>query len=245
MPSLVVSLNLVGALRELSQQKEPDPAQAAVLAELAGAGGISVMLRRDRKFLRDRDLYILKNMVKTKLNISMPPTDDIIERIIEVKPNAVTFVADSTGSDGPSTTIDFFTGAIDFSSITNRIKGAGVNINYFIEPETDAVKGALKSGADGIVLNCSAYSEAQTVSEARNELDKIDRAGQFANKQNVSVMAGRGLHYGNIKPLAELGNIREFIVGRAICTRALFHGFDRAVGEMIRIIDDSSRTMSR
>ena len=243
MSLLVVSLDMVGVMRESSHRKEPEPAQAAVFAEMAGAGGISVMLKRDRKYLRDRDLYILKQIVKTKLNISMPPTEDIIERAIEVKPNSVTIVADLANSDSPPAAVDFYAGAVDFSAIANRIKAVGVNVNYFIEPEVEAVKGALKAGADGVVLNCSAYTEAQSVDEARKELDKIDRAAYAANKQNLTAIAGRGLHYSNIQPLVELGNIRAFIVGRSICTRALFHGMDRAVNEMTRIIDNSPRAI--
>ncbi len=231
-------------MRESSYRKEPEPAQAAVFAEMAGAGGISVMLKRDRKYLRDRDLYILKQIVKTKLNISMPPTEDIIERAIEVKPNSVTIVADLASSDSPPATVDFYSGTVDFTSIASRIKGVGVNVNYFIEPEVEAVKGALKAGADGVVLNCTAYADAPSVDEARKELDKIDRAAYAANKQNLTVIAGRGLHYSNIQPLVELGNIRAFIVGRAICTRALFHGIDRAVNEMTRIIDNSPRAIT-
>ncbi len=234
---------MIGVMRETGYRKEPDPAQAAVYAELAGAGGISVMLKRDRKYLRDRDLYILKNIIKTKLNIGMPPTEDIVERAIEVKPNSVTIVADLASSDSPPATVDFYSGAVDFSNIANRIKSVGVNVNYFIEPEIESVKGALKAGADGVVLNCTAFVEAPSVNEARTELDKIDRAAHAANKQNLSVIAGRGLHYSNIQPLAELGNIREFIVGRAICTRALFHGFDRAVHEMKQVIDNSPRAI--
>jgi len=243
MSLLVVSLDMVGVMRESGYRKEPDPAQAAVFAELAGAGGISVMLKRDRKYLRDRDLYILKQIVKTKLNISMPPTEDIIERAIEVKPNSVTIVADLASSDSPPATVDFYSGAVDFSTVANRIKSVGVQVHYFIEPEVEGVKGALKAGADGVVLNCAAYTEAPSIDEARTELDKIDRAAQAANKQNLTAIAGRGLHYSNIQPLVELGNIREFIVGRAICTRALFYGFDRAVHEMTRIIDNSPRAI--
>jgi len=241
MSLLTVSLDMVGVMRETGRRKEPDPAQAAMFAELAGAGGVSVQIRRDRKYLRDRDLYILKNIVKTKLNIGMPPTDDIIQRVLEVKPHSVTIVADLADSDSPATAVDLHSGTIDFSEISTRFKGVGVRVYYFIEPEIESVKGAAKAQADGVVLVCSAYAEAPTISEAKAELDRIDRAAQFAAKQNLTVIAGRGIHYGNVQPLAELGNIQEYIVGRAICTRALFFGFDRAVREMIQVIENSQR----
>jgi pyridoxine 5-phosphate synthase len=243
MSALTVSLDLVGVMREAGHRREPDPAQAAVLAELAGARGISVMLRRDRKYLRDRDLYILKNLVKTKLNVAMPPVDDIIDRAIEIKPYSVTFVADLASSESPAATVDFYSGTVDFSDISNRLKGVGVRVIYFIEPEIETIKGAYKAGADSVLLNCGPYAEAPTVEEARAELDKIDRAAQAAIKQNLGVYCGRGLHYNNIQPLVELGNVREFIVGRSICTRALFHGFERAVQDMIQIIENSPRAI--
>lgn len=243
MSSLTVGLDMVGVLRESGHKREPDPSQAAMFAELAGARGVSVMLRRDRKYLRDRDLYILKNIVKTKLNICMPPTEEIIERIIEVKPHSVTIVADSANSDNLVTAVDFHSGDIDLSGISTRIKGVGVQVNYFIEPEIESVKGAEKAGADGIVLDTSAYSDAASIKEAKEELDRIDRAALGAVKQDLPVSAGRGLHYNNVQPLVELGNIREFIIGRAICTRALFYGFDRAVHEMIQIIENSPRAI--
>jgi len=234
---------MVGVLREVGHRKEPDPAQAAVLSELAGAGGISVMLRRDRKFIRDRDLYILKNLVKTKLNIAMPPVDDILERAVEVKPNSVVIVADTASSDAPAATVDFHVGTVDFSNISNRLKGVGIKVIYFIEPEIENIKGALKAGADSVLFNCGQYAEAGSPEDARNELDRVDRAAQAAAKQNISAVCGRGLHYSNIRPLVELGNVREFIVGRAICTRALFHGFERAVQEMMQVIDNSPRAI--
>lgn len=243
MSALIVGLEMVGVMRESGHRREPEPAQAAMFAELGGARGISVMLRRDRKYLRDRDLYILKNIIKTKLNIAMPPTEDIIERIIEVKPHSVTIVADSANSDSLVTAVDFHSGDIDLSGISSRIKGVGVNVNYLVEPEIEAVKGAQRAGADGVILNCSAYAEAQSTREAKEELDRIDRAAQAASKQELMAGAGRGLHYSNIQPLVELGNIGEFIVGRAICTRALFYGFDRAVHEMIQIIENSPRAI--
>jgi pyridoxine 5-phosphate synthase len=242
MSSLSVNLDTVGVLRESGHGKEPDPAQAAIFAEMAGANGITVLLRRDRKYLRDRDLYILKNIVKTRFNVGIPPTEDIIERVVEVKPYSVTIVADQANSDTPAATVDFHTGTIDFGDISTRFKGVGVRVNYFIEPEVEAVKGAAKAGADGVVFTCQLYADAQTNSDAKAELDRIDRAAQAAIRQGITTIAGRGLNYNNIQPLVELGNIEEFIVGRSICTRALFFGFDRAVREMKQTLTNFHRS---
>lgn len=237
MPSLSVGLDMIGVLREAGSQKEPDPAQAAVLVELAGADGLSVQLRRDRKYIRDRDLFILKNITKTKLSVEIPPIEEILDRTIEIKPHSATIVAETTDSDSPVTTVDLHSGEIDFSELVSRFKGSGIQTNFLIEPEIDAVKGAARTGADGVLLDCLGYADAADSDEARLELDRIDRAAQAAARQGLIVYAGRGLDYKNISPLVELGNIGELTIGRSICVRAIFIGLEKAVSEMIRAIN--------
>ena len=237
MPALSVGLDSIGVLREAGSQKEPDPAQAAVLVELAGADGISVQLRRDRKYIRDRDLFILKNITKTKLDVEMSPIEEILDRTIEIKPHSATIVAETADSDSPVSTVDFHSGEFDFSQVTSRFKGAGIQVNFLIEPEIEAVKAAVRAGADGVHLSCRAYADAADNNEAREELDKIDRAAQAASRQGLIVYAGVGLDYKNILPLVELGYISELCIGRAICVRALFVGLERAVSEMILTIN--------
>lgn len=236
MALLTVNLNQVAALREVRKLKEPDPAQAAVLAELAGADGIAVRLRRDRRFVRDRDLYILREVVKTKLTVEIPPTDDLIERVLEVKPSIVTFVADHADSDAPVSGIDFDSASIDFSVPAVRFKGVGIGVCFFIEPDPAAVKGAARAGAEAVLLNCGGFTLAQTVQDAQGELDRIDTTAQAAIKAGLAVYAGRGLNYQNIPALHELNLIDEFFVGHAIASRALLRGFDAAVADMCNLV---------
>ncbi len=236
MSLLTINLDIVAALREVRHLNEPDPAQAAVLAELAGADGISVQLRRDRKYVRDRDLYILKGVVKTKLIVEMPPIDDVVERAMEVKPWMVTLVADHADADSPVSTIDFGAAPIDFGDLTNRFKGVGVNVCYFIEPEADQVKGAIKAGASAIMLDCGGYTGARTVEEAQGELDRLDRVGRAASKSGLNIFFGRGVNYSNVRPLTELGYVDEFVVGHAVGSRAVLVGFERAVREMATLV---------
>jgi pyridoxine 5-phosphate synthase len=235
-PQLSVNLDLVAALRELRGLKEPDPAQAAVLAELAQADGIAIQFRRDRRHIRERDIYLLKGVVKTKLTIEMPPVEDYIKKALEIKPWLVTFVADHADSSTPVSTIDFDAAPVDFSDVANQFAGVGVNIAYFVEPEPDAVKGAARSGATAVLINCHGYTAARTLEEAQSELDRIDRAVQAAHKSDLVVNCGRGISYRNMRPLMELGLIDEFVVGHAICVRAMLVGFERAVREMMDIL---------
>lgn len=243
MSALTVNLDLVAVLRSVRRLQEPDPAQAAVLAELAGADGIGVQLRRDRKYIRDRDLYILKSVVKTKLIVELPPTDELITLALEIKPWIVVFVADHADSDSPVSPIDFDSAAVDFGDITDRFKGVGVNVGFFVEPEADDIRGAAKGGATSVLVNCARYTDARTIEDAQQGLDSIGRAVTAASKQGLAVYCGRGISYKNIQPLTELGCVDEFIVGHAIGSRAMLVGFERAVREML-ILTRNTKTNS-
>ncbi len=235
MSALTVNIDLVSVLRSVRRLNEPDPAQAAVLCELAGADGVGVQVRRDRKYIRDRDLYILKSVVKTKLVCELPPADELIDLVLEVKPWIVILVADHADSDSPVSPIDFSNPAVDFGGLTDRFKGVGINVGFFVEPEMDDVKGAARAGAASVLINCSGFTDARTIEDAQSELDRIDRAVNGAAKQGLTVYAGRGITYKNIQPLVELGYIDEFIIGHAVNSRAMLVGYERAVKEMLTL----------
>jgi pyridoxine 5-phosphate synthase len=241
MALLSVNLDQVAALRQVRKLKEPDPAQAAVLAELAGADGITVQFRRDMKYVRERDLYILREVVKTRLSIEMPPTDEMIAKALEIKPWMVTLVADQPDSDMPVAGIDFAGAPVDFGSVVERLKGVGVSTAFFVEPDADSVKGAIKAGASAVMINCAAFTGARSLDEAQEGLDAIDRTAQTASKAGLTVNAGRGISYRNVQPLAELGLIEEFVVGHAIASRAILVGYSQAVREFRGLIQDNPR----
>ena len=232
MSSLSISLDLVAVMRAARGLSEPDPAQAAVLAEIAGADGIAVQFRRDKKYIRERDLYILKGIVKTRLAVEMAPSEDVIAKVLEIKPWMVIFAADHADSNTPMSPIDFDSSSVDFGDTVNAFSGVGVNTSFYIDPTTDAVKGAARAGAAAVLLNSAGYTGARTIEEAQQELDRIDRAAETARKSDLAVYCGRGVNYKNIRPLQELGNIDEFVVGQAINTRAMFVGLERAIREM-------------
>jgi pyridoxine 5-phosphate synthase len=236
MAMLTVNLDGVAALREVRGQREPDPAQAAVLAELGGADGVAIQLRRDRRHVRDRDLYVLREVVKTKLIIEIPPTDEIIERALEVKPAMVTFVADHADATLPVSGINLADAAINFSDAAARFHSAGIAVCILVEPDSDSIKGAVKNSADAVLLNCAGFTEARTLDEAQRELDRIDNAAQAASKAGITVYAGRGIGYKNVMALHELGSIDEFFVGHSIIAKALFCGFERAVRDMVTLL---------
>ena len=236
MSSLTFNVDTAAILRSISRKNEPDPSQYAILAELFGVDAIAVQFRRDRKYIRERDLYLLKGVVKSKFIIEMPPAEDAITKIIEIKPHTVIFGADHADSDTPLSPIDFNSAPIDYRTISNQLSAVGIEVGFFVEPEPDEIKGAVKSGASAVVINCAGYTEARTSEEAQTELDRIDKAAQSAVKNNVLLYGSRGLNYKNIKPLVELQLFHSFIIGDAISSKALLLGLDKAINDMQRLL---------
>ncbi|MBD3257827.1 pyridoxine 5'-phosphate synthase [candidate division GN15 bacterium] len=236
MALLTINLDGVAAQREFRGKRQPDPAQAAVLAELAGVDGVAIQLRRDRRYVRDRDLYVLREVVKSKLVIEIPPTEELISRTLDVKPAMVTFLADHPDADVPPSGIDFGAAPVDFSDITARFRGVGIPICFLIEPLPDAVRGAVKAGADGVLINCAGFTEATTIEEAQGELDRIDATAQVASKANLTVMAGRGVNAKNVVAMHELGLIDEYVIGQSLIARAMLVGIDAAVKELLALV---------
>ena len=236
MSSLIVNLDLFAVLRTMRRLNEPDPVQAAILAELYVASGVAVQMRRDRKYIRERDLYLLKGVVKTKLVVEMPPIDDLVEQVAEVQPHLVVFVADHADSDTLPATISFNSSPVDFGDVTSRLTGLGVQTGFFVDPDSDEIKGAARAGASTVLINCIGFTEARTYEDAQRELDRIDYAANVASKANLHVLAGRGITYKNIAPLVELGNISEFVIGHAIGARSILLGYERALEEMLKLV---------
>ena len=236
MSSLTFNVDTAAILRSISRKNEPDPSQYAMLAELFGADAIAVQFRRDRKYIRERDLYLLKGIIKSKFIIEMPPAEDAIAKIIEIKPHMVIFGADHADSDTPLSPIDFNSAPIDYRTISNQLHAVGIGVGFFVEPESDEIKGAVKADASAIMLNCAGYTEARTPEEAQVELDRIDKAAQSAMKHNILLYGSRGINYKNIKPLSELQTFHSFLIGDAISSKALLLGLDKAINDMLRLL---------
>jgi len=235
MSVLSVKINQIAALRAIRMRKQPDPAQASVLIELAGADGVTCHLREDRRYLRDRDVYILKEMVKTKLTLQIAPDDELVNLALEVKPYMVMLM--------PFSSEDYiYTQGIDFSDIdkyaeaAESLQNAGIIIGCFIDPDSDAVKNAARLKADTVELNAGHYVSAGTIDIAESELERLDQAAQLAAKLGMIANSGNGLNYKNIRPLVDLDIIEEFTVGHAIIGKAVMVGIERAVREMVEII---------
>lgn len=236
MTLLTINLDPIAKLRTICRQTEPDLVQAAVLAELAGADGVSVSLRRDRAHVRERDLYLLRETVKGRLTLISPPVDDLARIVTEIKPHQVTLVADQADNDAPVVGIDFANRDVDFSDLVGQLQGSGADVVFYIDPNPESIKGASKAGANGVLIDCDLYGRAKVANDAQDGLDRIDRAAQAGGKTKLHLAAGHTLNYRNVGPLTEIGLFDEFVVGSALAARASLVGLSDAVREFKKLI---------
>lgn len=237
---LSLKLDHVAVLREARRIKSPDPAQAAVLAELAGVDGLALHLRRDRRHMRDRDLFVLKEIADTRLTVEIAPTEENIARILEAKPYMAIFVPEGDRELSSQAGFDL-SGDEEFPEDgIIRLKESGVRVAVLINPEVEAVKMASRMGFDAVKIFTGLYTGARDEKEGLAELEKIRRVAAAAGKSDLLVMAGQGLNYQNLQPLVQLGVIDEYIIGQAACARAVMVGMDQAVRELLAIIRQDS-----
>jgi pyridoxine 5-phosphate synthase len=240
MTFLSVNIDHIATIREARRTNEPDPIAAAAICELAGAHGITVHLRGDRRHIQHRDVKILRDTVKTKLNIEMAATEEMIGIALDVIPDQVTLVPETPGE---ITT----TGGLDCSrnqqAITNAIKrmqSNNVNVSLFIDPVEEQIRAGLGLGAGIIELNTARYSDAtltnRETKEGAEALNDLRQAADFAHSKNMLVLAGHGLTYRNVRPVAAIPAVVELNIGHNIIARAALVGLERAVRDMLALL---------
>jgi pyridoxine 5-phosphate synthase len=241
MSLLSIKVDQFASLRQLRKTKEPDPAQAAVFAELAGADGITCHLREDRRHIRDRDIYILKEIVKSKLTIQVTPDEEIISRVIEVKPWMVTLMPGIEELRNSVRGINLADDNDLYADTVSRLHDEGINVGYFVDPDIDAIKSAARADVESVEICATDYSSAPSMTTAEAELDRLDQMARLASKLGMITSCAGGLNFHNIRPLAELESIEEFTVGHAIIARASLVGVDRSVREMAEMVHNARR----
>lgn len=236
MAKLGLNVDHIATVRQARGGVEPDPVTAAALGELAGAEGITIHLREDRRHIQDRDLEILRRTVKTKLNLEMAATQEMVRIALRVKPEQVTLVPEKRQELTTEGGLDVIINAKQITDTVKRLKDGGIIVSLFVDPNQEQVKAANKSGTDYIEIHTGAYAEAQNWENQKRELDAIDAAIKLARKVGMGVNAGHGLNYANIKALAALGGIEEYNIGHSIIARAMLVGLERAVRDMVNLI---------
>lgn len=236
MAKLGVNIDHIATIRQARGGTEPDPVAAAAIAELAGADGITIHLREDRRHIQDRDLRLLRQTVKTRLNLEMASTEEMIAIALQIKPDICSLVPEKRQELTTEGGLDVRLNLQHVADTVEKLQECGITVSLFIDPDTDQVKAASKSGADYVEIHTGAFADVHGFKEQEAELIKIENAVKLAAKLGLGVNAGHGLNYTNIKMVAAVGGIEEFNIGHSIISRAALVGLDRAVREMVELV---------
>jgi pyridoxine 5-phosphate synthase len=236
MARLGVNIDHVATIRQARGGVEPDPVAAAVIAELAGADGITIHLREDRRHIQDRDLKLLRETVKTRLNLEMAATRDMIAVALTMKPDICTLVPEKRQELTTEGGLDVRLNIQNIAEAVERLQEGDLLVSLFIDPDPDQIKASDKVGADYVEIHTGSFAEAKDWKSQEQELIKIENAVKLAAKLGLGVNAGHGLNYTNIKKVAAVGGIGEYNIGHSIISRAVLVGLDRAVREMVELI---------
>ncbi len=232
MTKLGVNIDHVATVRQARRGVEPDPVHAAVLAELGGADGITIHLREDRRHIQDRDVKLLREMVKTPLNLEMAASDEIIEIAMQVRPEMSTLVPEKREELTTEGGLDVKANRARVADAVRKLKDTGIFVSLFIDADFDQVKESKKVGADAIEIHTGRYADARTYEESQKEFEKIFESCRLAHKLGLTVNAGHGLNYQNVRQIAKIKEIYELNIGHSIISRAVLMGIERAVREM-------------
>ncbi len=238
MKQLSVNIDHVATLRQARGENEPDPVTAALIAELAGAVGIVSHLREDRRHIQDNDVYLLRKTLKTKLDLEMAATEEIINIALDVVPDLVTLVPEKRQELTTEGGLDVVSQLTHLTQVTSRFHRKNILVSLFVAPNKDQIKAAKSTGADFVELHTGEYANARGKA-VDEQLERLKKAARDAAKLGLKINAGHGLNYRNLKPVAKIEEIEEFSIGHALIAHALFVGMERAVKEMIDILREA------
>lgn len=242
MTKLGLNIDHIATLREARKTNEPDPVTAAMIAELAGADGITVHLRGDRRHIQDRDVELLRETVKTRLNLEMAATEEMLEIALDIKPDTVTLVPESPGEITTQGGLDCIRNFELIKQATDKLLHGGVAVSLFIDPDAVQIEAAQKIGANIIELNTACYSDAtfyltpKTERQAERALQEVIAASRLAEELDLRAHGGHGLTYRNVKAISDIPQMEELNIGHNIMARAILVGLERAVREMIALL---------
>lgn len=233
-----VSINVdhVATVRQARLAAEPDPVTAAALAELGGAQGIVVHLREDRRHIQDRDVEILRRTVKTKLNLEMAATQEMVQIALRIKPDMVTLVPEKRQELTTEGGLDVVLYEDRLREAIKMLHDGGIGVSVFINADPGQIKTAHSLEADFVEIHTGTFSEAKTFAGRQEEYERIETAARLAQKLGLGVHAGHGVDYYNVEWLRGIREIEEFSIGHAVIARAVLVGIERAVREMIALV---------
>jgi pyridoxine 5-phosphate synthase len=233
---LALNIDHVATLRQARLGHEPEPVAAALIAEMAGAQGITVHLRADRRHIQDRDLELLHQTISTRLNVEMAATSEMIDIAARIAPYQVTLVPERPDEVTTEGGLDAVAHAAEIERFVTAMRPRGVRVSLFIDPDERQVAGARDVHADAVEINTGRYAEAPHLAAA-SELARIRETAAAAAAAGLEVLAGHGLNYVNVIPLVSIPEIVELNIGHSIVSRAVLVGMDRAVRDMVRLLE--------
>lgn len=229
---LGVNIDHIATVREARKTSEPDPVSAALIAEMAGADGITVHLRGDRRHIQERDVRVLREVMKTRLNVEMASTTETVKLITAIKPDTATLVPERREEITTEGGLDVALNASILSRSIASLQESGIAVSLFVDPDLDQIKGCQKTGARKVEINTGKFADSKTEEQQELELEKIRNAAQLAKRLGFQVLAGHGLNYHNVSRIVAIEEIVELNIGHNIIARATLVGLDRAVREM-------------
>jgi pyridoxine 5-phosphate synthase len=231
-PRLGVNIDHVATLRQARRVPEPDPVHAAILAELGGADGITIHLRSDRRHIQDRDVEMLRQVVKTRLNLEMAATQEMLKIALTAKPHQVTLVPERREEITTEGGLDVVLNSVQLKPAVKMLEEGGIHVSVFVDPDLEQVKEAHRIDAHAIEINTAAYADARDDQGREAALRKATDAARLGRKLGLAVHAGHGLTYENVRAVAALPEVSELNIGHNIVARAVLVGMERAVREM-------------
>ena len=236
MPKLGVNIDHVATVRQARRTVEPDPVWAATLAELGGADGITLHLREDRRHIQDRDLQLLKETVRVKLNLEMAAEDEIIRIALDTHPDQCTLVPESREEITTEGGLDVVNNRDKLNPCIDQLLDAGIEVSLFIDADRAQIESAADTGVHAVEFHTGRYANAETTVDRRDERDALVAATEIALDKGMLVHMGHGLTYHNVDSIARIAGIRELNIGHSIVARAVLVGFERAVREMKELV---------
>jgi len=238
MARLAVNVDHVATVRQARGITEPDPVIAAGIAELAGAVGIICHLREDRRHIQDRDVLLLRQVVKTKLNLEMAATPEMIRIARRIRPDLVTLVPEKREELTTEGGLDVKAKTRLYRNAIRQLHQKGIGVSLFVDPDPAQIDVSHDIGADIVEIHTGHYADSRSESEARRQFDRITRAVETAAGHDMGISAGHGLNYVNVRRFEALPKVEEYSIGHSIVVRAVYVGFERAVREMVELIKD-------
>ncbi len=229
---LGVNIDHIATLRNARGTKYPDPVHAAEIAERAGADGITIHLREDRRHILDRDVRVLRETIQTRMNLEMAVTDEMVEIALKTKPEFVCLVPEKREELTTEGGLDVVGQLEKIKAATKKLSAAGIKVSLFIDADRQQIDAAKQCGAPYIELHTGHYADAASEEDQQDELKKIAAGASYAADLGIIVNAGHGLTYHNVAPIAALPEIYELNIGHSIIGRAVFDGLEKAVADM-------------